>query len=64
MDLVIEYKFLKYVYDKIGSEKFFELFECLFPEFELYTMSTDWTISNEYILKFKGASGDIIVSWK
>lgn len=37
--------------------------QVLCPDLELYSVSQDWAKSADYILKAKGARGDLIVEW-
>jgi hypothetical protein len=64
MDITMDYEGLKEVYNNMGEIKFMKMFKDLYASYKLYSMSTDWINSSEYILKFRGASGDIIISWE
>lgn len=63
MNLKMNYELLKNMYEELGIDKFFKLFEKTYKDFNLYTVSKDWINSKEYILKFKGAYGDLIIYW-
>ena len=64
MQLKMKYDLVLDLYNNLGESEFFEYFSQKFKDFKLYTMSVSWIHSNEYILKFKGICGDLIVSWE
>ena len=47
---------------KLSNDEIIELLNSI-TKFDLYTMSLDWRESAEYILKCKGANGDVLVYW-
>lgn len=63
MDLEMDYTTTKAAYLLLGDKGFFGLFSQIFKRFSLYTMSTSWINSSQYILKFKGTQGDVVVRW-
>lgn len=48
--------------NKLNDKDIIELFENI-TNFNLYSISEDWRNSDKYILKLKGTSGDVVVSW-
>lgn len=64
MEKIMDYEVVKSSYLTLGSAKFFDLFNSIYKEFDLYSMSMDWIKNKEYVLKFKGSKGDIIIGWK
>lgn len=49
---------------KLSNDEVFERLSQTFPNYNLYDMSLGWRESSEYILKAKGACGDVIVGWE
>jgi len=47
---------------KLTNDEILELLNSI-TKFDLYSMSTNWRNSDEYILKCKGANGDVLVYW-
>jgi len=47
---------------KLSNDEIMELLNSI-TKFDLYSMSLDWRKSEEYILKCKGAEGDVLVYW-
>jgi len=47
---------------KLTNDEIIELLNNI-TKFNLYSMSLDWRNSAEYILKCKGAEGDVLVYW-
>jgi len=47
---------------KLSNDEIIELLNSI-TKFDLYSMSLDWRESAEYILKCKGAEGDVLVYW-
>ena len=47
---------------KLTNDEIMELLNSI-TKFDLYSMSLDWRKSTEYILKCKGANGDVLVYW-
>lgn len=64
MELAMDYQTLRTICIKLGRDKFFNMFCDMYKNLDFYTMSVDWMDNKQYILKFKGSCGDLIVSWK
>jgi len=47
---------------KLTNKEILELLDSI-TKFDLYDMSLDWRESAEYILKCRGADGDVLVYW-
>ena len=47
---------------KLTNDEIMELLNSI-TKFDLCSMSLDWRESEEYILKCKGAEGDVLVYW-
>jgi len=47
---------------KLTNDEIIELLNSI-TKYDLYSMSLDWRESSEYILKCKGANGDVLVYW-
>ena len=62
MDIEMKYEDALTMY-KNNSKGFFEYFKQMFPNFNLYTFSLGWVESKEYICKFRGVNGDLIIHW-
>jgi len=48
----------------LDNKAMFDTLDSIYPERELYSMSLDWRKDKQYILKAKGAKGDVLVGWK
>jgi hypothetical protein len=46
-----------------GVERLLKALQTLFPTMDLYSISTGWLESREYIAKARGTAGDVIVLW-
>ena len=63
MDLTMNYQ---HVRDFVDSHNWDQLLEALNlkTNLDLYSVSTDWyKLGRQFILKAKGAKGDLIISW-
>jgi len=58
----MEFTLNRYTFLKLTNNEIMELLNSI-TKFDLYTMSLDWRKSAEYILKCKGAEGDVLVYW-
>ena len=58
----MEFKFNRNTFLKLTNDEIIELLNSI-TKFDLYSMSLDWRESAEYILKCKGAEGDVLVYW-
>ena len=58
-DLILVHKLLL----KMSDADILTLLKCQFPQRDLYQISTDWRDDRKYILKARGARGDVIVGW-
>ena len=58
----MEFKFNRNTFLKLTNDEIIELLNSI-TKFDLYSMSLDWRESEEYILKCKGAEGDVLVYW-
>jgi len=47
---------------KLTNDEIIELLNSI-TKLDLYSISLDWRNSAEYILKCKGANGDVLVYW-
>lgn len=62
--LVVESGVFNYEIAKtIDDENLYKILCKLYPDYDLYNMSTAWRTDREYILKAKGAYGDVIITW-
>lgn len=46
-----------------GFQGVIDKFNEEFPGYDLYSCSTSWEDSDEYILKLRGTTGDVVVGW-
>ena len=58
----MEFTFNRNTLLKLSSSEILELLSSI-TGFDLYSVSLDWRESAEYILKCKGANGDVLVYW-
>jgi len=58
----MEFTFNRNAILKLTNDEIMELLNSI-TNFDLYTMSLDWRESVDYILKCKGAEGDVLVYW-
>lgn len=58
-DLVIDYDLAVH----LGPPKLLECLQGIFPERDLYKISTDFMKTPRLIAKARGTEGDVIVSW-
>lgn len=63
MDIEMNYDEALDIIKREGEDGFFNHIDKMYPEFRLFKMSTDWIESQDYICKFKGGRGDIIINW-
>lgn len=63
MEYKMNYELIRNMCLSLGMDEFFKKISNDFPDLKFFSMSTDWLESSEYILKFKGACGDVIFSW-
>ncbi len=47
----------------LSDDQILKTLKGLYPHLSLYSVSTGWRESKEYILKARGSDGDMIVSW-
>lgn len=59
----MDFTFNRNTFLKLSNEEIMELLEDI-TGFNLFSVSTPWRESAEYILKAKGTKGDVIVMWK
>lgn len=63
MDIILNYNKVYNLYQELGQDKFFEYFRNKYESLKLYTFGFDWLKGKNYILKFKGTQGDLIINW-
>lgn len=63
MEIFMDYDDAIDIVNQNGMKYFFEYISDQYEDLDLYTMSIDWTKSKQYICKFKGTSGDLLISW-
>ena len=59
MEITLPYAYIRC----IGPEGLLRALQILFPYLGLYSVSTGWTQSPEYIAKARGVGGDVLVFW-
>jgi hypothetical protein len=64
MNIIMNYDYAKSIVMSKGWDEFFNMIKEQYKEFGLYTCSLAWFDSDEYICKFKGTKGDIIIEWE
>lgn len=64
MNIVMNYDYAHSIVLSEGWEEFFNMMCERFKEFGLYQCSKAWFDNDEYICKFKGIKGDVIVEWE
>lgn len=62
-DASADYNELKETANNEGHDLIMSVLNDTFPERNLYSFSTGWELSDEYILKARGTNGDVIVGW-
>jgi len=63
MNIKMVYEDMKNFYKTKGGDAFLRYFQNMFPKFNLYNFSLGWLESKNFILKFRGVDGDLIVGW-
>lgn len=64
MNIQLEYFAIRRLFLLVGADKFIEVFRALYPKLGLYSYSYSWLESKEFILKFRGIYGDVVVDWE
>jgi hypothetical protein len=64
MDLFMDYETVRELHNRLNEQEFLEMFRKMFPDHDLYGYGEGWLNSKDYLLKFKGTNGDILVCWK
>ena len=64
MDFIMEYEKAKQHVDEQGWDSFLGSFQDQYEDRGLYSVSMDWHESDEFICKFRGTDGDVIVGWE
>lgn len=67
MVIYLDYEWALKKHTELGNEGFLDYIINLSSSLrakDLYSFSLGWLESSEYILKFKGVNGDVIVNWK
>jgi len=58
----MDYIFNRDTFLKLTNQEILDLLNSI-TKFDLYSLSTGWRESAEFILKGKGAKGDVIIGW-
>lgn len=64
MEIIMNYRYAKSIVEEDGWDEFFDFISNSYKEFVLYQCSWAWFESDEYICKFKGEKGDLIIRWE
>jgi hypothetical protein len=64
MELTMNYDYAQSIVLSQGWEEFFNMICEQYKELKLYQCSKAWFDNDEYICKFKGTKGDLIISWE
>lgn len=63
MEVKISHKSLKGIVNMLSWEHLLNYLKTKYPQLELYCVSKDWFDDPKYILKARGAKGDLIVTF-
>jgi hypothetical protein len=63
MEAKVSYRLMRGFVQLLGWDMTFKYLQQTFTELELYTVSKEWFDNPKYILKAKGAKGDLIITF-
>jgi hypothetical protein len=63
VEVSLRYDLMHGMVQLLGWEKAFEYLQLNYENLELYSISKEWFNDPKYILKGRGAKGDLIVNW-
>lgn len=63
MEVSLRYDLMHGMVQLLGWEKTFDYLDQTYAQLQLYQISREWFTNPNYILKGRGAKGDLIVNW-
>jgi hypothetical protein len=63
MEVKLSHKLMKGLVNMLGWDQLLNYLNTTYPQLELYSVSKDWFNDSKFILKARGAKGDLIVTF-
>ncbi|MBT2696327.1 hypothetical protein J7E79_02610 [Bacillus sp. ISL-40] len=63
LDLIMSHDNAKQKVKEDGWDSFLETFQKDYEPYKLYSCSTYWYDDSQYICKFRGVYGDVVIGW-